>query len=135
LADERLRGYGDLARALDTGAQEYTSMRFLPLRPASISNLADLAPVKHGGGDGEADFGEAAQHRREGELPLHAGQPGAETVVDAVPEREVTRISPVDVDDLRVGLSVSIPVGGGQADDDLSHGGITGSPIFTASVA
>jgi hypothetical protein len=44
-------------------------------------------------------------------------------VVDAVPEREVTRISPVDVKDLRVGVPVSVPVGGGQADDDLGPGG------------
>ncbi len=56
-------------------------------------------------------------------------------MVDAVPEREVTRISPVDVEDLRVGVPVSVPVGGGQADDDLGPGGDYESPISTGSVA
>jgi len=88
-------------------------MSLLPLRPASINKLANsvragndgqlgqaaqhepvaVAPVQLGGGDGEAEFGEAVQQRPEGELALRACQRGAEAVVDAVPEREVTRIS------------------------------------------
>jgi hypothetical protein len=71
--------------------------------------------VQVAGGDGEAKLGEAAQQRSEGKLAFHAGQHGAEAVVDAVPERQVTGLGPADVEQLRARISTCIPVRGGQS--------------------
>ena len=56
-------------------------------------------------------------------MALHAGQRRTETVMDAVTEREVTGLIPVEVELLGAGVSVRVPVRRGQADDDLFTGG------------
>ena len=56
-------------------------------------------------------------------MALHAGQRRAETVMDAMPEGEVTGLIPVEVERLGARVSVRVTVRGGQADDDLRTGG------------
>ena len=47
---------------------------------------------------GEGELREPAQERLEGDVALDAGQRRTETVMDAVPEREVTGLLPVEVE-------------------------------------
>ena len=71
----------------------------------------------------EGELREPAEERPEGQLALHAGQRRTETVMDAVPEGEMTGLVPVEVERLGAGVSVCVPVGRRQADDHLFTGG------------
>src|SRR5580704_9700884 len=73
--------------------------------------------------DGEGEFWVSVQERPEGELAFDARQWGAETVMDAVPEGEVTGLTPVEVEPLGAGVSVRVSVRRRKANDDLSAGG------------
>ena len=74
-------------------------------------------------GDGESQLREASQQRPEGEVPLQPGERGAEAVVDAVSEGEVTGARTVDVEHLGIVVHALVVVRGRQADDDLGAGG------------
>ena len=54
---------------------------------------------------------------------LEPSEPGAEAVVDAVTEAEVSRALPVDVDGVGVGEGALVSVGGGDGDQHLAAGG------------
>jgi hypothetical protein len=71
---------------------------------------------------GEGEFRVPAQDGPERELAFDAGQWRAETVMDAVSEGEVTGPVPVEVELLGAAVSVRVPVGRRQADDDLRAG-------------
>ena len=53
-------------------------------------------------GDGESQLREASQQRAQGDVPLQAGERGAEAVMDAVPEGEMTDARTVDVEHLGI---------------------------------
>ena len=78
-----------------------------------------MPPVQVGRRYGEGELRESAQERLEGDVALESGQRRTETVMDAVPEREMTGLIPVEVELLGAGVSVRVPVRRGQADDDL----------------
>jgi hypothetical protein len=70
-----------------------------------------MAPVQLLAGDGQSELREAEKQRAQRELAFHARQRGAETEVDAVSERDVVRVAAFEVECLRVGSTVGIPVG------------------------
>ena len=81
-----------------------------------------MAPMQFFNRYGEGEFWVPAQEGPEGELAFDTGQWRAETVMDAVSEGEVTGPVPVEVEQLGIAVSVRVPVGGRQADDDLRAG-------------
>ena len=73
-------------------------------------------------GDGESQLREASQQRAQGDVPLQAGERGAEAVMDAVPEGEMADARTVDVEHLGIVVGVLVAVRRRQADDDLGAG-------------
>jgi hypothetical protein len=49
-------------------------------------------------GYGQRELRKATEQGSKSYVPLHAGQRRAEAVMDAVPEREVTARSPIDIE-------------------------------------
>jgi len=74
-------------------------------------------------GNSDAEPREAAKQRTECELAFHAAQRGTEAEVGGVSEGEVMHLGATEVEQLRLRVSLSIPIGGREADDDLSSGG------------
>ena len=66
-----------------------------------------MAPVQVARRHREADVGEALQQRREGDVALETSEWRAEAEVDAVAEREVAVVAPLDVERLRVPEALS----------------------------
>ena len=64
-------------------------------QPIAVSPVQPLGPGR------ETQLREPPQQRGERQLALHAGERGTETEVDAVPEREVPVVGPVEVERFR----------------------------------
>ena len=78
-----------------------------------------VTPMEIGVAPGESKRGEPPQDRFEGEVRLHARERGAEAEMDAVPEREMARVGPIEVEKLRIGVSPLVAVRGRETDDHL----------------
>ena len=81
-----------------------------------------MPPVQLIDCDAQPELGEPAQERSERELALHASEWRPQTVMDAVSKRQMARTFPVDVEHLGVRVLRRVPIGCGEADDDLRTG-------------
>ena len=82
-----------------------------------------MAPVQVSDRHREGERRKSAEERPQGQLALHPCQRRTETVVDTVPECEMTGLIPFEIERLGAGVSVCVPVGRRQADDHLFTGG------------
>ena len=82
-----------------------------------------MAPAQVRGRHSERELREPAEERLEGHLALHPGQRRTETVMDTVPESEMTGLIPFEVQIFGTGIAVLVPVGRRQANNYLFTGG------------